>query len=74
VHYHFKSKDSLLEAIIERRAGPVNAERLERLNTALRTAHGRDQPKMAGRFQAQHRIGAYRKQQPTSRRSATAET
>jgi AcrR family transcriptional regulator len=44
VHYHFKSKDSLLEAIIERRAGPVNAERLERLNTALRTAHGRALP------------------------------
>jgi AcrR family transcriptional regulator len=32
VHYHFRSKDGLLEAVLERRAGPVNAERLGRLD------------------------------------------
>lgn len=30
IHYHFGSKEELLDELIERRAGPVNAERLER--------------------------------------------
>lgn len=34
VHYHFGSKQALLEAVIARRLGPLNAEREERL-TAL---------------------------------------
>jgi AcrR family transcriptional regulator len=32
VHYHFGSKDGLVAAVIERRATPVNAERLEMLD------------------------------------------
>ncbi|MDP6929603.1 MAG: TetR/AcrR family transcriptional regulator [Planctomycetota bacterium] len=31
-HYHFGSKDGLLEAVIARRIGPINEERIERLN------------------------------------------
>jgi AcrR family transcriptional regulator len=31
IHYHFGSKEELLAAVIERKAGPVNAERLARL-------------------------------------------
>jgi AcrR family transcriptional regulator len=31
VHYHFGSKDALLDAVVERRAGPMNAERLRAL-------------------------------------------
>lgn len=41
VHYHFKSKDALLEAIVQRRAEPVNRERiamLDRFEAAGRTA------------------------------------
>ena len=38
VHYHFGSKEGLIEAVLERRAGPVNAERLRRLD-ALEAAH-----------------------------------
>ena len=32
VNYHFGSKEELLAAIVERRFGPVNQQRLERLN------------------------------------------
>lgn len=32
VHYHFGSKEELLDAVIQRKVGPVTAERLERLN------------------------------------------
>jgi AcrR family transcriptional regulator len=31
VHYHFGSKEGLIEAVLQRRAAPVNSERLERL-------------------------------------------
>src|SRR5579863_5076997 len=31
IHYHFGSKEDLLDAVIERKAGPVNEERLRRL-------------------------------------------
>jgi AcrR family transcriptional regulator len=31
IHYHFGSKEELLDAVIARRAGPVNEERLARL-------------------------------------------
>jgi AcrR family transcriptional regulator len=34
VHYHFKSKEALLDAILIRRLGPINRERLERLDAA----------------------------------------
>jgi AcrR family transcriptional regulator len=34
VNYHFQSKDSLIDAIIERRLGPVNRRRLEMLDAA----------------------------------------
>ncbi len=33
VNYHFQSKEALLHAVYARRAGPVNARRLELLNT-----------------------------------------
>ncbi|MFQ5701108.1 MAG: TetR/AcrR family transcriptional regulator [Acidobacteriota bacterium] len=32
VHYHFGSKEALLSAVLARRLGPVNRERLERLD------------------------------------------
>src|SRR6202158_4862222 len=34
VNYHFQSKDSLIDAIIERRFEPINRSRLEMLDTA----------------------------------------
>ncbi len=32
IHYHFGTKDALLRAVFERRIGPLNAQRLERLD------------------------------------------
>src|SRR5580658_4365705 len=32
IHYHFGSKQELLDQVIMRKAGPVNLERLERLD------------------------------------------
>src|SRR5947199_10606253 len=32
VHYHFGSKEDLLDAVVNRKAGPVNVARMERLN------------------------------------------
>lgn len=43
VHYHFKSKESLLEAVVVRRLEPVNRERLELLDEYERRA-GKDGP------------------------------
>ena len=40
VHYHFGSKDALLEAVFARRLVPMNEERLRRLH-ALEGQHGR---------------------------------
>src|SRR5262245_62123867 len=39
VHYHFRSKEALLEAVLLRRAGPLNEERL-RLLDALEAQAG----------------------------------
>ena len=33
IHYHFKSKEALLDAVIVRRLAPINKERLEMLDT-----------------------------------------
>jgi len=44
VHYHFHSREALLEAIILRRAGPANRERLELLERFEREAGGRSVP------------------------------
>jgi AcrR family transcriptional regulator len=38
VHYHFGSKEELLKAVIMRRAGPVNVERLAMLDECERAA------------------------------------
>ena len=38
IHYYFRSKEGLLEAVVERRAGPVNHERLELLAALQREA------------------------------------
>ena len=38
IHYYFQSKERLLEAVVERRAGPVNRERVEMLVAAEREA------------------------------------
>src|SRR5207237_9191769 len=38
VHYHFKSKEALLEAVVLRRLGPLNQERLDLLNEYERQA------------------------------------
>lgn len=40
VHYHFGSKEGLLKAVILRRVGPVNAERLAMLDACERAAGG----------------------------------
>ena len=32
IHYHFGSKDALVQAVLERRLSPINRERLERLD------------------------------------------
>src|SRR5947209_4292779 len=32
VHYHFGSKEDLLDAVVHRKAGPVNVARMERLD------------------------------------------
>jgi AcrR family transcriptional regulator len=40
VHYHFRSKEALLEAVVLRRAEPVNRERLELLDRCEREAGG----------------------------------
>jgi len=41
IHYHFGSKEELLDEVVERKAGPVNAERLALLETAKQAANGR---------------------------------
>ncbi len=41
VHYHFRSKEALLEAVILRRAEPANQERLELLKRFERANSGR---------------------------------
>jgi AcrR family transcriptional regulator len=38
VHYHFRSKEALLDAVLERRLGPVNRERLALLDDIERAA------------------------------------
>jgi AcrR family transcriptional regulator len=40
VHYHFRSKESLLEAVIVRRTAPLNEERLGLLDQAERDSAG----------------------------------
>lgn len=40
VHYHFGSKDALVQAVFERRLGPLNRRRLERLDRAEEAAGG----------------------------------
>jgi AcrR family transcriptional regulator len=41
VHYHYGSKEALLDAIVERRASPVNIERLQLLEEIERAADGK---------------------------------
>lgn len=38
VHYHFGTKDALLQAVFDRRIGPVNKQRLQRLDELERQA------------------------------------
>jgi AcrR family transcriptional regulator len=51
IHYHFHSKEALLEAVIIRRAAPINQERL-RLLAECRTAAGRKPPALEDLLQA----------------------
>jgi AcrR family transcriptional regulator len=44
VHYHFGSKDELLTAVIQRKVGPVNETRLQRLSTYEAEAKGKAVP------------------------------
>ncbi|HXI40628.1 MAG TPA: TetR family transcriptional regulator [Bryobacteraceae bacterium] len=44
VHYHFRSKESLLEAVILRRAKPANEQRLALLDACERAAPGGHPP------------------------------
>src|SRR5689334_16744102 len=41
IHYHFGSKEELLGELVERKAGPVNTERLALLHAAKAAANGR---------------------------------
>src|SRR5213080_395686 len=41
VHYHFGSKEDLLDQLVHRKADPVNRERLARLDRLERNAGGR---------------------------------
>jgi len=41
IHYHFGSKEELLDAVIARRAGPVNEERLALLDNLKQNSDGR---------------------------------
>jgi AcrR family transcriptional regulator len=41
IHYHYGSKEELLDAVVQRRAEPVNAERLALLEAAIAQAGGR---------------------------------
>ena len=41
IHYHFGSKEELLDGLVQRKAGPVNAERLALLEAAVKAANGR---------------------------------
>ena len=41
IHYHFGSKEELLDELVERKAGPVNAERLALLDAAKKAGNGR---------------------------------
>ncbi len=43
VHYHFGTKDALMQAVFDRRIGPVNKQRLERLDQ-IEAAAGPDGP------------------------------
>lgn len=45
VHYHFGTKDALLRAVFDRRVGPVNKQRLQRLDELERQA-GADGPEL----------------------------
>ena len=40
IHYHFGSKEEMLDAVVQRKAGPVNQKRLEMLDAALARAGG----------------------------------
>ena len=40
IHYHFGSKEELLDAVVHRRAEPVNADRLARLDAAQANGGG----------------------------------
>lgn len=49
VHYHFGSKEALLDAVVERRAAPLNEERLaalERVEEREAKGHGGDPPQV----------------------------
>jgi outer membrane protein len=52
VHYHFGTKEELFAAVVERRAGPVNRERLEMLAQAEREA-------AAGRLSVERVVEAF---------------
>jgi AcrR family transcriptional regulator len=41
VHYHYGSKEALLDAVVARRAAPVNVERLESLEAVERVSGGK---------------------------------
>jgi len=51
VHYHFGSRDVLLEAVFARRVEPINAERLRRLGAVEAAAAGQPPP-LAGVVEA----------------------
>jgi AcrR family transcriptional regulator len=44
VHYHFGSKEELLHALVERKAGPVNEKRMELLDRYTAAARGKPVP------------------------------
>src|SRR5215472_13350740 len=51
VHYHFGSKEELVDQVVMRRAGPVNEERIARLDRIEAESGGRP-PKLEQIFEA----------------------
>jgi len=44
IHYHFGSKEALIQAILSRRIGPLNQERIDLLEAALQQSHPNPPP------------------------------
>lgn len=51
IHYHFRTKEGLIQAVLERRFAPMNQERIRQLDACLRKARGKA-PRVEGILEA----------------------